>query len=110
MEVAWYGFENVKFDYYPEPDIVLLAKQKRGFKTLVTAVRSLLKMLSNTTTKEVCNAETGWEWYMEGKALFQVTLIPEKDTDRVAAELSEDILERLSMLHQMTNSSHLGKD
>ena len=77
MDIEWHGSEKILFDYYPDPDECAFAAAREHL-TGTGYGGSLLKLLENTKTSDVCNAETGWESHVSGRARFQVTLIAEK--------------------------------
>jgi hypothetical protein len=78
MEVDWTDYENIKYDYYPDADTAAFRAAK-GQLCQSGHGNSLLKLLKNETREEICDQDTDWETVLAGRALFQVTLIPDKD-------------------------------
>lgn len=60
-------------------------------------------MIKNEIIETTCNSETGWEEFLRGKAVFQVTLVPDKDDDVV------NFLEDLYFSRMMANGT-VGQD
>ena len=78
MEVFWSDMDNWKYDYECDPERAAFA----AAKVLLNKTGhgdSLLKLLKNEVQENRCDAETEYETYMRGKALFQVTLIKENE-------------------------------
>jgi hypothetical protein len=76
MEVTWSGVEDPIIGYIPDPDECAVGAAEKRLRDIGYG-NSMLKMISNIVTNETCDAETGWVTYLQGKALFRVTLIPE---------------------------------
>jgi len=93
MDVNWIANENAEFDYYPDADDVAFRTAKRDL-SIKGYVDSLLKLLNNETLSETCNAETGWETVLSGRACVQVTLIPDKQNDALGNLLLQDMTRR----------------
>lgn len=93
-DIPWSGRESIAFDYYPDPDECAL-QAARTHLTRAGYGDSLLKLLENKTTADICNAETGWETCLKGSAVFRVTLIPDRGetlAEKVYIQALEDLI------------------
>lgn len=89
MDISWSGREDLRFDYYPDPDeCAFRAAQQRLNE--IDYGNSLLKLILNKKLTDECNLETSWETVMSGRARFQVTLIRDEMTE--AESVLEDVL------------------
>jgi hypothetical protein len=82
MEVTWSGRVDSMIDYFPYANKWAVDEAERRLREIGYG-DSLLKMICNNTitNKKTWDTETGWVTYLEGKALFQVRLIPATDSD-----------------------------
>lgn len=97
MEILWNGKESIQFDYNPDPDDLAFDFAKRHLSKSGHS-GSLLKLLKNSILEEKCDVDTGWEMFMSGRALFQVTLIPDRPESPLSfssSRISSDLTRKM---------------
>jgi len=102
MDVQWTGRESIQFDSTPDPDACAFAQAKTDLRSKGYGA-SLLVLLKNEVLEDICDANTGWETVLSGRARFRVTLIPDKE-DPLDAQLSEAFF-RSMMLKKKAKSA-----
>jgi len=92
MEIDWSGWDDSRFDYYAAPDELAVKAAKKHLRATGHG-GSLLKLVHNETLKDICNAETEWESFKSGRALFQVTLIRDLPEEPLPSSNQQLLLE-----------------
>lgn len=85
MEIAWSGWNYM--GYQPNPNDCAFDTATRKLREIGYG-NSLLKLVSNTTTYDQWNLETGLQSDLTGRAIFQVTLIPQRPGEVPAQQRS----------------------
>lgn len=105
MDIDWSGCEEHVYDvdYYPEPNELAVEAAKSHLRESGHG-GSLIKLIKNETLEEFSNAETDWNKFMRGRALFQVTLIRDPPEERDELEIRR-LAERLSSFDSLGASA-----
>ena len=107
MQVNWSDSENIRFDYIPDADTAAF-REARSQLLRTGHGDSILKLLKNEILEDICTVETGWEQFISGRALFQVTLLPDKDEgESVFQSLEDEYFAK--MMSQFANNENSSK-
>lgn len=79
MQVDWEDYENFRIEKYVDADAAAFFAVRRQLSKTGHG-NSAFTLLKNETLVDKCDAETGWETVLSGKALFQVTLLRDSDS------------------------------
>lgn len=81
MHVDWSDIENKETGYYPDPDQAAIYALNRKLLNIDYG-SSPFKLLENKVLEHCCDGNTGWLKFMKGRALFEVTLIPDAPNEK----------------------------
>ena len=98
MHVEWVDRESIQLDYEPNADKAAFQAAKEKMISMGYS-NSLLKLIKNEVSHKEISHDTGWEEEIGGRALFQVTLIRDENT-QARTSLEEAIFQRLMANHR----------